>query len=311
MALVYERAGTLGANGTRSADLLDKRVNKYMKIIEESPLNMEQFFKKDVAKTANFKFSTIGDELDFPRLRDDKQPFPLATPPPGYNTEFDYKTYQLGVASTEALEMFDQSSQLSFILGGLPKAFQRFYEYGMTSTFELAVSTAGSDAVNGFSASHPQRGMGAPVWSNLDTSAVLDSTSVNAMWVNMANRKNAMGFATKMRLKEIIASTKWREKLVQLETSEKVPESNVNATNAYRAMGYTIVETLSSSAPWFGKGDLPEEQWGFHTIEWQAPKITGLAKDPNIPLVTKRYHGYCRVVFGISIPYNFHRNAGA
>ena len=114
----------------------------------------------------------------------------------------------------------------------------------------------------------------------------------------------------KMRLKEIIASTKWREKLVQLATSEKVPESNVNATNAYRAMGYTIVETLSSAAPWFGKGDLPEEQWGFHTIEWQAPKITGLAKDPNVPLVTKRYHGYCRVVFGISIPYNFHRNAG-
>lgn len=311
MALVYEKAGTLSAVGARSADLLEKSMNEYITIQTETPMHMEPFFLKHSPTTANFKFTTLGNELDFPRLRNDLQPFPLSVPPPGYSSDWDFLTYQNGVASTKALEQFDRSNELAFIMSGLPKSFKQFYEYGMTTTFELAATATGADGVAGFSGSHPLRGLGAGTWDNDETSAVLSSTSVNSMWVSMANRKDALGFAMQMRLKEIVAGTYWREKLVQLAGSEHVPESNVNATNAWKGTQYTIVETLSSTAPWYGRGSLPIQQSGFHLIEWNAPTITGLGTDTSFPLVTKRWHGYCRVEFGMSIPMNFHRNAGA
>lgn len=311
MSIKYERKGSLTAVGARSGDLLDKSMNEWLKIDEDTPLHFLQFFRKSVPDTDNFKLATIGDELGFPRLRSDTDPVPYDTPPPGYSANWDLATYQNGIAATERLVMYDRSGQLAFIMGGLPKSFRRFYEYGMANTVETAAATTGADNVYGFHASHPHRGAGGGTWSNLETSAVMDSTSVNAMWVNMANRTNAFGFSTNLRMKKIFGPTKWREKMVQLVNSDKVPETNVNAVNAYKGMQYEVAETLTqSTTAWYGWGDLPEQQWGFHLIEWKAPTITGLPEDPNYPLIVRRYFGYCRVVFGMSIPYNMHYNAG-
>ena len=309
--LIYECTGTLDSKGTRSADLIDKTMNKYLKIEEDIPVHMMQFFKKEKPDTENWKHTSIGSELGMPFLRGDTDPVPFGVVPPGYSYSADLATYQLAIAITDRLMKYDRSGQTAFIMSGLPKSFKKFYEALMTNVLETAYATTGSDGVVGFSASHPHRAMGSPVWSNLEATAKMASTSVNSMWVNVANRRDATGFPRRMRMTKIFGPTAWREKMVQLANSDKVPESNVNATNAYKGMQYEVAETLTaSSTAWYGVGDLPEAEWGMHLIEWQAPSIQGMGLDPNYPLIVKRYFGYCRTVAGMSIPSNLHYNAG-
>lgn len=310
--LKYERTGTLSAVGTRSADLVDKNMDKYLKIEEETPVHMMQFFRKEVPETTNFKLTSVGSELGMPWITSDTDPVPYDSVAPGYSKDWDVVTYQLAIAVTDLLVQYDRSGQIPFIMSGLPKSFRKLYEYLMANVLETAAATSCADGVNGFSASHPHRRMGSPVWSNLETGAALSTTSMNSMWTNIANRKDATGFPRFMRLKKLIVPTALRQAAVHICDSDKVPESDVNATNVNKGMQFEVCETLTSSATaWYGVGSLPEQEWGLHLVEWQAPTIHGLPYDTAAPLVKKRYFGYCRVVAGMSIPSNLHYNAGA
>jgi len=311
-ALSYERQGTLSAVGSRSADLVDKTMDLYLKREEKVPLHMAKYFSRHSPKTTNFKLTTIGSELTFPRERTDTSPIPYVEPPPGYDVNWDMVTYQSGIKVTEALSKFELSGQLGFICSGLPASFRKFYEYAMANVVETASSTAGADGSYGYGTDHYLTGLGAGTWSNVETGAALSSTSVNSMAVSMANRKDQQGFVSGITLMKIIGPPALREKLVQISQTDKVPESNVNAVNAYKGIDYEVIPYFTtSSTAFYGIGDLPEARNGLHLIEWQAPKITGLGQDPNQPLIVKRFHGYARFQAGLSVIYNSHRNAGA
>lgn len=311
--LLFDRQGFVSATGTRSADLIDKTMDLYLERAEKQVVDLGKYFQTLKADNTTLSVTSVGGELNLPRIAYDSDPQNFDTPAPGYSKTYTIKLYRNGIRIEKLLTMVDRSGKIPMIIGGLPASFRKFYGYGMANVIETAAATAGADGSFGFAADHYLEGAGAGQWDNLESASALTTTTLNTMAVGMANRKDANGFVMGITMKELLVPNALREKAFQVCKSDQVAESNVNAINVYTSIVPVVSPYLTaSSTAYYGIGDLPEAQWGAHVVELEKPTITRLGyPSVDYPLIAAGYEGHCRVAFGFSQLKNMHYSAGA
>lgn len=282
-ALSFERQGIYSEIGDASANLLNRSISDYITREEKLPLMMLQYAQELQADNLTGTITSIGGELGLPRQSNDQDPVPYDTAPTGYSPTYEIETFRLAVRITETLAKVDRSGKIGELLGGLPASGKRFVEMGIANVIETASATAGSDGSYGFAGDHYLEDAAAGTWDNDESSGALTSSTVNAMAVSMANRKNARGFPMGIKLVKVIGANALRQKLVEISKSDLVPELSTNAVNAYKGIQYDVIPYFTaSSTAFYGIGDLAPSQNGLYYVTLTKPSIESLPKKAGI-----------------------------
>ena len=293
-------------------DFHDKQIVLFTKQEAKEPVLGGQFFNELNTPTMDFKITGVGSVLGMPQVSSDTDPLPFDQPGTGYSKSGTCATLRNAVRITRTLMKEDLSGgKASAMLKGLPVTHRRWFEYSYAAIFNAIASTEGADGSYLVDDDHYHIIPEAGVWSNKESSAALSTTSLNAMAVNMLDRKNERGFTMDMDLEKIIAPTALNMKAQQLHLTPTVPESSTEAVNVYKGITPVIWKNLTSATRWFGWGSLPEEMWGTHSVSFTKPIVKRLGyPSSEYPDIVSAYYLYMQCAVVASIMYNCHSNAG-
>jgi len=307
----YAKMGVLSANQEAYDDLYDKTIDMYIERQDKIPEINLQFFNEQTADNLTWTMTTVSGILNLPRKTSDTSPVSFDQAAPGYPVTATIETFENAVAITKTMEKIDRSGKIGRMLGGLPDSARRYLEMAAADYFNSGTSTAGADGSNLFANDHYHVDAQAGTWSNIETGAALTTTTLNAMAVNMAKRKNEKGFTSPRTMLQIMVPPDLREKAIQVTKSDQVAETSTNAVNVYKGIVPIINPYSTSTTAYFGIGDRPEEN-GLYYVVLTPPTVSRLDY-PNgaYPKIAAAYHLYMQVAFAAERVQNMHYNAGA
>jgi len=200
-------------------------------------------------------------------------------------------------------------------MSGLPLAGDTFIEYLLSNVINTGTTTEGSDGSYLFASDHYNERIGglSSTWDNLESAAVLTTSTFNDMAVNMGLRKNENGDPMPITPVSLTVHPSNREKALQIMGSEGVPELALDGINVYKGSADVIVNPwLTSTTGWFVQGNLPKDAWGLHVAFWSRPEVMRLAyPSATYPDIVAGWRLRIQADAGGSQVKNIHYNAGS
>jgi len=255
-------------------------MNEYLERPSAIPQVNMQYFVESNPTALLHNITTFGKVLDIPGRNEDTDALVFDQPAPGYDKQLELKTYRTAIRIDRTTRDNDQSGKIGSMMSGLPLAGDTFMEYLLSNVINTGTTTAGSDGSNLFANDHYNERIGgrSSTWSNLESAAVLSSTSFNDMAVNMALRKNENGDPMPITPEKLSFHPSNRQVALELLGSEGNPDDALNGINIYKGAATAVSNPwLTSTTGWFVTGNLPREAWGLHVAKWSAPEVMRLA----------------------------------
>lgn len=274
-----------------NAQLLDKTIDEMFERRNELGDTLvlgKLFYVENLSSGLSVKMTTVGSELDMPRVNDDVNPYPMTTPVPGYAKELVVVNQSQGIRVTKTALKGDRHGKILFTIGGQMKAAMRKDEYVRASFLNNGfTSGTGADAVYMYSATHPQEG-GAVVgyWSNLGTGP-LTGPNLHALRLKMYNMKDAKGHPMPIKATGAVFNQALEQKWLELTTATRKPETMLNEQNVLiNSIPGTVSPYLTSTTAYHVAGDLKGDYMGLYEVvreEWNIADVPSLVT-PEVPI---------------------------
>lgn len=259
-----------------AADALDKQIDALRVRYNNIPLLNSQFFKKVEPRGGVYKESTFGTSMELPRLNEDSDELPFATPWKGFPKSITILTYRLACAVERALPEDQLIDVAKKMMSGLINSGRLLIEYSMANVFNNYTSSSyvGGDGMPLGDTAHPFERRQQGTWSNEETAAALTTSTLQTMRANMRKRTNEYGYPTPIKPVLIMVPPDLERKVYEILNSELVPENALNAKNWFKgSLTPVINDYLTSTTVYMLKGDIPDENSGLLYAEEVAPNI--------------------------------------
>jgi len=295
-------------------DAIDKAMDAWIMRADTLKPELGQFFERRKPVTDSLKITTLGSELELPKLSSDTAALSGNTvePTQGYDITFTTRNFYSILEITDDMLKMDLSGKISGMMQGMPNSYRRLYEYAYVYSLidNAFANVVGADGCYLCSDSHPNELSRHSGWDNLEAASAFSDTTWATCRVNMMTRKGRLGDPDPRLPKTLIHPPALTQTVFRVLRSPLLPGYALNDAN-WNQDSVTPMPShwMTSTTAWLALDGSTGDERGLYLVERQAPEITQFKREN--PYIKKSWAGKAAFVTGFSICRGIHGSVGA